>query len=44
MAPPFGVGANVFKDRGALDRADFVGPNASLGSPQDNDFAGFDRD
>ena len=26
-----GIGQNVFKDRGALDRADFVGPIANLG-------------
>ncbi|MEM6472678.1 MAG: Ig-like domain-containing protein, partial [Planctomycetota bacterium] len=43
-APPGGIGANVFKDRGALDRADFVGPAASLETPQDNDFAGTDFD
>lgn len=44
MAPPGGIGANVFKDRGALDRADFVGPNARLEFPLDNDFAGSDLD
>ncbi|MEO1616994.1 MAG: Ig-like domain-containing protein [Planctomycetota bacterium] len=44
MAPPGGIGADVFKDRGALDRADFVGPSASLETPQDNDFAGTDFD
>ena len=44
MAPPGGIGANVFKDRGALDRADFVGPIASLETPLDNDVAGFDSD
>ncbi len=43
-APPGGIGANVFKDRGALDLADFVGPIASLESPLDNDFAGSDSD
>nr|WP_233148154.1 Ig-like domain-containing protein [Rhodopirellula sp. MGV] len=44
MAPPSGIGANVFKDRGALDRADFVGPVASLQTPLDNDFAMTDTD
>ena len=39
-----GQGANVFKDRGALDRADFVGPTAVLISPRDNDSLGFDSD
>lgn len=44
MAPPAGIGADVFKDRGALDRADFVGPVANLETPLDNDFAGSDTD
>src|SRR5690606_37399826 len=44
MAPPSGIGADVFKDRGALDRADFVGPVARLDSPFDNDAAGVDSD
>ena len=44
MAPPGGIGANVFKDRGALDRADFVGPIVSLEWPLDNDFGGTDDD
>ena len=44
MAPPGGIGSDVFKDRGALDRADFVGPVASLEVPFDNDVAGFDTD
>ena len=35
--PPPGLGTNVFKDRGALDRADFVGPVAQLYNPLDND-------
>ncbi|MDA1052306.1 MAG: DVUA0089 family protein [Planctomycetota bacterium] len=39
-----GQGANVFKDRGALDRADFAGPTAVLISPRDNDSLGFDSD
>ncbi|MBT5599923.1 MAG: hypothetical protein HOJ62_14985, partial [Planctomycetaceae bacterium] len=33
---PVGIGHNVFKDRGALDRADFVGPQAVIVSPLDN--------
>ncbi len=40
---PAGFGNNVFKDRGAIDRADFLGPTASLTNPQDNDAAGEDR-
>ncbi|QDS92516.1 hypothetical protein FF011L_12630 [Roseimaritima multifibrata] len=39
-----GLGANVFKDRGALDLADFVGPVALANFPQDNDAAGIDTD
>jgi hypothetical protein len=39
---PAGLGNNVFKDRGAIDRADFLGPTASLVNPQDNDAAGED--
>ena len=35
-APPPGMGSNVFKDRGALDRADFEGPRAQLRVPLDN--------
>lgn len=37
-----GVGQNVFKDRGSLDRADFVRPSVTLLNPQDNDSAGLD--
>src|SRR5690606_3769884 len=33
---------NVFKDRGASDRADLVGPSVVLLNPVDNDFAGLD--
>ncbi|MCA9196580.1 MAG: pre-peptidase C-terminal domain-containing protein [Planctomycetales bacterium] len=33
---PAGQGENVFKDRGAIDRADFVGPTAVLINPNDN--------
>ncbi|RMF37449.1 MAG: hypothetical protein D6753_17535, partial [Planctomycetota bacterium] len=41
---PAGQGANVFKDRGAYDRADFFGPQAILLQPIDNDAAGTDVD
>ena len=41
---PAGQGANVFKDRGGLDRADFVGPDAVLIVPRDNDTPGVDLD
>lgn len=44
VAPPSGQGQNVFKDRGALDRADFVGPAAILSDPVDNDSLGVDQD
>ena len=44
VATPSGNGSNVFKDRGALDRADFVGPSASTVVPVDNDAGGNDRD
>ena len=36
VQPQDGGGANAFKDRGALERADFVGPTASLVRPLDN--------
>lgn len=39
-----GLGSDVFKDRGALDRADFVGPTATLEFPRDNDAEGIDSD
>ena len=39
---PSGQGARVFKDRGAIDRADFAGPSAVLLNPQDNDAQGAD--
>lgn len=35
-SPP-GLGSNVFKDRGALERSDSAGPTASLRNPVDND-------
>ncbi|GIX00190.1 MAG: hypothetical protein KatS3mg111_3522 [Pirellulaceae bacterium] len=41
---PPGLGANVFKDRGAYDRADFFGPVAVLLQPIDNDAENVDRD
>lgn len=34
---PAGLGGNVFKDRGAVDRSDFIGLNAIILQPQDND-------
>ncbi len=42
---PAGLGGNVFKDRGAVDRSDFIGLNAILLQPQDNDskFKDIDR-
>jgi hypothetical protein len=36
VPPNNGTGSNVFIDRGALDRSDFVGPTASLLNPADN--------
>jgi hypothetical protein len=39
---PAGFGENVFKDRGANDRADFVGPSAFVVNPRDNDTQGTD--
>jgi large repetitive protein len=44
MNSPDGMGANVFKDRGAAERADFVSPEAVLQTPQDNDAQGSDSD
>ncbi|MGM0486523.1 MAG: choice-of-anchor L domain-containing protein [Planctomycetota bacterium] len=41
---PSGLGENVFKDRGAIDRSDFAGPSVVLIDPQDNDAAGIDTD
>jgi hypothetical protein len=40
---PLGQGGNVFKDRGALDRSDFIGPTAVLATPRDNDSDGLDQ-
>jgi len=44
VAPPSGLGGNVFKDRGAIDRADFVGPYAVSLKPIDNDAQNVDID
>lgn len=41
---PSGMGGNVFKDRGAVERADFVGLKAVILNPVDNDLLGVDRD
>ncbi len=42
VEPPEGFGRNVFKDRGAIDRVDFLGPIAQFQVPLDNDAAGND--
>ncbi len=39
---PPGLGEGIFKDRGAADRADFVGPSAFAIYPIDNDALGTD--
>lgn len=44
IAPPSGLGGNVFKDRGATDRSDFVGPTALTINPIDNDAQRVDID
>ena len=44
VPPPPGLGSNVFKDRGAIDRIDFAAPIAQLTNPLDNDSSGHDRD
>ena len=47
VSTPPGQGANVFKDRGAIDRADqgdFFTPTAELVTPLDNDADGLDSD
>ncbi len=44
VEPPEGLGRNVFKDRGAIDRVDFVGPTVQLRTPRDNDATGVDLD
>jgi hypothetical protein len=40
---PSGLGESVFKDRGAQERADFVGPSVVMLNPVDNDLAGLDQ-
>jgi parallel beta-helix repeat protein len=40
-APP-GIGESIFKERGASDRSDFLGPIAVAINPLDNDAAGLD--
>ena len=39
-----GIGASVFKDRGSVELADFVGPIAIAEMPRDNDVSGVDSD
>ncbi len=41
---PAGLGENVFTDRGAFERSDFVGPIAVLQRPIDNDARLIDAD
>jgi hypothetical protein len=41
VAPP-GLGEGIFKERGASDRSDFLGPTAIAINPQDNDALGKD--
>lgn len=35
QVPPPGLGSNIFKDRGAVERADFIGPSGRVISPLD---------
>ncbi len=44
VSPYPGLGSNVYKDRGAIDRVEIVGPTSALVAPQDNDAAGLDID
>ncbi|WP_198000954.1 Calx-beta domain-containing protein [Gimesia fumaroli] len=44
QTPPPGLGSNIFKDRGAIERADFVGPTARITLPEDNDANDVDLD
>ncbi len=44
VSTPAGLGSNVFKDRGATDRADFAALQAILLQPQDNDSSNVDVD
>jgi hypothetical protein len=41
--PPPGLGQNIYKDRGAVERADFSAPTASVSDPLDNDNGHRDR-
>ena len=43
VEPQLGQGRNAFNDRGAIDRVDFVGPEAILLNPRDNDALGVDQ-
>ena len=43
-APPLGIGASVFTDRGSTELADFIGPVAIAEVPRDNDSEGIDSD
>lgn len=43
VAAPPGLGESVFKDRGAADRSDFVGPIGIAINPRDNDALGTDN-
>lgn len=43
QSPPPGLGQNIFKDRGAVERADFLHPTASVFDPLDNDLNHRDR-
>ncbi len=44
FAPPGGLGSSVFRDRGSVELADFVGPIAIAEVPRDNDANGIDVD
>ena len=39
-----GLGSQIFKDRGAIDRIDTTQPSVTLANPVDNDANGFDND
>jgi len=43
-SPPPGLGTNIFKDRGSVERSDIVGPFVSLINPADNDPHNIDID
>jgi VCBS repeat-containing protein len=42
--PPPGLGSNIFKDRGAIERADFVGPSGLVIAPLDQGAGDLDPD